>query len=66
MYETWPGWKRPTLGVTKYANLAVEAQRYIRRLEEVSGVPVAIVSTGSERDHTIVRDDSIAARWFNR
>jgi adenylosuccinate synthase len=65
IYETLPGWKQPTRGVTRFAELPAEAQRYIRHLEERSGVPAAIVSTGSERDHTIIRDDSIAAEWFN-
>jgi adenylosuccinate synthase len=64
IYETLPGWSQPTRGVTRYADLPVEARSYIRRLEEVSGVPAAVVSTGSERDHTIVRDDSVAADWF--
>ncbi|NQW03325.1 MAG: adenylosuccinate synthetase, partial [Acidobacteria bacterium] len=64
IYETLPGWSQPTRGVTRYADLPNEARSYIRRLEEVSGVPAAVVSTGSERDHTIVRDDSVAANWF--
>jgi adenylosuccinate synthase len=64
VYETIPGWHQPTRGVTRFAELPREAQRYIRRLEEISGVPAAIVSTGSDRGHTIVRDDSIAAEWF--
>jgi adenylosuccinate synthase len=64
VYETVPGWSRRTLGVTRYSQLPLEAQRYIKRLEEVTGVPAAIISTGSERDHTIVRDDSIAAGWL--
>jgi adenylosuccinate synthase len=64
VYETMPGWTKPTKGITKFGDLPAEAKRYIHRLEEVSGVKAAIVSTGSERDHTIVRDDSIAARWF--
>jgi adenylosuccinate synthase len=66
VYETLPGWAKPTKGITKFGDLPAEAKRYIHRLEEISGVKAAIVSTGSERDHTIVRDDSIAARWFNR
>ena len=41
-----------------------DAQRYIGRLEELTGVPAAIVSTGSAREDTIIRDDSIAARWL--
>jgi adenylosuccinate synthase len=64
VYESWPGWRTPTRGVTRFEDLPSEARRYISRLEEVSGVPVAIVSTGSDRAETIVRDDSIAARWF--
>ena len=44
------------------ADLPDAARRYIARLEEVSGVPAAIVSTGSERTDTIVRDDVMKAR----
>jgi len=64
VYESWPGWRAPTRGVTRFEDLPAEARRYIARLEEVSGVPIAIVSTGSDRAETIVREDSIAARWF--
>ena len=42
------------------------AQRYIARLEELTGVPAAVVSTGSAREDTIIRDDSVAAQWFGR
>jgi adenylosuccinate synthase len=59
VYESMPGWKTPTAGVTNYDDLPAEAKRYIKRLEEVCGVPAAIVSTGSDRDHTIVREGSI-------
>ena len=57
IYESWPGWPMPTRGVQRFADLPPEARRYIARLEEVSGVRAAIISTGSERDHTIIRDD---------
>ena len=40
------------------------ARDYVRRLEEVSGVPAAIISTGSDRDDTIMRADSVLTRWF--
>ena len=60
IYETMPGWSRPTRGVRRFADLPDQARRYVARLEEVSGVPVAILSTGSERDDTIFRDDVIA------
>jgi adenylosuccinate synthase len=61
VYETLPGWSRPTRGATSYADLPLEARRYVARLEEASGVPAAIISTGSDRDDTIIRDDSILA-----
>jgi adenylosuccinate synthase len=64
VYETWPGWTAPTRGVTQYDRLPAEAQRYIARLEEVSGVPAAIVSTGSDRAETIIRENSVAAKWL--
>lgn len=63
IYETMPGWSQPTRGVTKFSELPTEAREYIRKLEEISDVPVALVSTGSERDHTIFREDSIVADW---
>ena len=61
IYETLPGWCQPTRGVTEFARLPRNAQRYIDHLEAISGVPVALVSTGSERDHTILRDDRLVA-----
>ena len=57
VYESMPGWNAPTAGVRRFDQLPAEARRYIARLEEVSGVRAAIVSTGSERDDTIVRDE---------
>ncbi len=64
VYETLPGWTSPSAGVRDFDRLPREARAYIARLEEVTGVPAAIVSTGSAREDTIVRDGSIAARWF--
>jgi adenylosuccinate synthase len=66
VYETMPGWSAATRGATRFASLPSEAQRYIKRLEEVSGVPCAIVSTGSDRNETIVRDDTIIQNWFSK
>ncbi len=63
VYETMPGWTRPTASVRRVGDLPKEAQRYIARLEELSGVPAAILSTGSAREDTIIREDSIASRW---
>ena len=66
VYETLPGWGRPTRGLNRYADLPSEAQRYVERLEEISGVPVAIVSTGSGRAETIIREGSLAASWVGQ
>ncbi len=62
VYESMPGWSAPTKGVCRFDHLPKNAQRYVARLEEVSGVPAAIVSTGSERDDTILRRDVLASR----
>ena len=55
------GTRRPK-GVRRFDDLPENAKRYIARLEQVSGVPAALVSTGSERDDTILRADVLAAR----
>jgi len=60
IYETLPGWTQPTRGVREYDDLPREARAYIARLEEITGVPAAIVSTGSGRDETIFRKDTLA------
>ena len=57
IYEELPGWTTPTRGVQQYDKLPAEARAYIARLEEVTGVPAAIVSTGSDREETILRRD---------
>ncbi len=62
IYESMPGWGTPTKGVRTFAELPDNARRYIARLEEVSGVPAAVVSTGSEREDTILRGDVLTAR----
>lgn len=64
VYETMPGWSQPTRGVRVFEDLPVDARNYISRLEQVTGVPAAVISTGSEREDTIIRQDSVAARWF--
>jgi adenylosuccinate synthase len=56
-YETMPGWTTPTRGVKRYEELPAAARAYIARLEEVTGVPADIISTGSERNETIFRKD---------
>ena len=62
IYETLPGWSESTFGVTAWEDLPVNAQKYIKRLEELSGAKVAILSTGPERNQTITLEDPFADR----
>jgi adenylosuccinate synthase len=64
VYETLRGWSTPTRSARRYEDLPREAQAYIARIEEITGVPAAIVSTGSGREDTIIRAGSIAEEWF--
>jgi adenylosuccinate synthase len=64
VYEAIAGWSDATKGARAFADLPKGAQRYIARLEELTGVPAAVISTGSAREDTIVRSDSVAAAWF--
>jgi adenylosuccinate synthase len=57
VYESIAGWSAPTKGIRAFAELPAAARRYIARLEEVSGVRAALVSTGSDRNETIIRDE---------
>ena len=54
VYEDLPGWSESTVGVTKYDDLPENAKIYLRRLEEATGVPIDIISTGPDREETIV------------
>ena len=54
VYETHPGWKDPTSGITDFAKLPENARRYLARMEQLAGVPIDIVSTGPDRAETIV------------
>ena len=54
IYETHPGWSEMTLGIQQFDKLPKNAQSYLRRLEELVGTRVALVSTGPDRNETIV------------
>ncbi|RMX08597.1 adenylosuccinate synthase [Corticibacter populi] len=55
IYETIDGWSESTVGVTEYDKLPANARHYLERIEAITGVPVAIISTSPDRDHTILR-----------
>jgi adenylosuccinate synthase len=63
VYEVLPGWSRPTAGARRYEDLPPQAQTYLKRIEEVTGVPIAIVSTGSDRTDTILVAGELVDRW---
>ena len=54
VFEDLPGWTENTKGVRSYGGLPAAARRYVERLSELAGVPIDIVSTGPDRDETIV------------
>jgi adenylosuccinate synthase len=53
VYEELPGWKTDITGVRSFEQLPVNAQRYVRRLEELAGCPIVLVSVGPRRDQTM-------------
>jgi adenylosuccinate synthase len=61
VYEDLPGWKTSTVGVRSWADLPVNAQRYLHRLSEVAGAPIDMVSTSPDRLDTIVLRDPFTA-----
>lgn len=54
IYEDFPGWKTSTVGIKSFADLPEKAKKYLLRIEEILGIPLDIISTGADRDHTIV------------
>jgi adenylosuccinate synthase len=61
VYEDMPGWSGSTVGVKQYNDLPVEARNYLQRIAQICEVPVDIVSTGPDRDETIVLRHPFAA-----
>ncbi len=55
VYETLPGWRKSTVGTVDFQGLPENARRYVERIEQDLGVPVAVISTGPRREETIVR-----------
>ena len=60
VYETLEGWRESTRGARSWADLPATAVKYIRRIEELIGAPVALLSTSPERDDTILVQDPFA------
>jgi len=64
LYEMLPGWKTDTLGVTKFDDLPEKAKTYVAFLSSQIGVEIGLISTGPERDQTIILSDSVMESWF--
>ena len=60
IYEDFPGWEESTFGITKWDDLPLNARRYLDRLSQVAGVPIAVVSTGPDRENTILLKNPFA------
>ena len=54
VYEELPGWQESTVGMTKLKDLPANARNYLARIEELAGVPIDIISTGPDREQTII------------
>jgi adenylosuccinate synthase len=54
IYDSFPGWEGSTFGVTQWDALPLNARRYLERVQALIGAPIAMVSTGPGREHTIV------------
>ncbi|HXC09761.1 MAG TPA: adenylosuccinate synthetase, partial [Steroidobacteraceae bacterium] len=57
VYEELPGWTESTVGITRYEDLPANARSYLERLQVLVGVPITIISTGPDRDQTIIRQN---------
>lgn len=64
IYETLPGWKQSTAGITSFDELPAAARNYVARIEELVGTPVALISTGPERNETILRKGTPVDEWM--
>lgn len=58
VYESLPGWRTKTAGISRFEDLPGAARDYVRFLEECTGVEVGCISTGPERDETILRAET--------
>lgn len=54
IYEILPGWNKKTFGIRKYDELPIEAINYIKKIEIITKIPISIISTGPDRNQTII------------
>ncbi|MDM8566396.1 adenylosuccinate synthase [Candidatus Halobeggiatoa sp. HSG11] len=55
IYLEMPGWEQSTSGIRNYGDLPINARNYLEKIEELLEIPIDMISTGAERDHTIIK-----------
>ncbi len=61
IYESLPGWQQKTVGISRFEDLPLNAQKYVERLAQLSGAPFAFISTGAERNETIISNEVLGS-----
>ncbi|MFN8771242.1 MAG: adenylosuccinate synthase [Neisseriaceae bacterium] len=59
IYETMPGWSETTAGIKNFDDLPIAAKNYLRRIEEIVETPIDVVSTGPDRNETILINNKL-------
>mgnify|MGYP000512144691 CR=1 FL=1 len=59
VYETLPGWKEDITQIREFDQLPQNAKNYVARIEEITGVPVGMISVGPDRTQTIIKDKNL-------
>jgi len=65
IYESVPGWKTTTSRITKFDELPAAARDYVGRIEELCGTPIGLISTGPDRNETIIREGLAVSKWMS-
>lgn len=66
LYKTLDGWKTSTVGLTDFSKLPEKARKYVEFLSDSVGVEIGLISTGPERDQTIILQNSVMEAWFTK
>ncbi|MCS7171811.1 MAG: adenylosuccinate synthase [Armatimonadetes bacterium] len=59
VYEELAGWRTSTSGIARFSDLPPQARAFVRRIQEVCGVPVTLIGTGARREHTIYTPEGV-------
>lgn len=62
IYETVPGWRKSTVDISDYEELPENAKKYLKKIEQLCGIPISMISVGPEREKTIILKDIFSER----